>query len=179
MTMLPRVHFIETTMMRTLKPILANSKTLLKYMLMKITNVDELTLLLQKTASSQVKSRLALGSPGCLFFWCHHAGNGWIHRKIAVDCALMITSKGAVNPFCRPGQPSLLHSWHCWVLFLSDIIADSAQAEYCLTFNCVCVSVCVYMRGISISHIYNIPCESSRDPSNPIYSESKSSWLSF
>ena len=52
--MLPRVHFIETTMARTLnlKPILANSKTLLKDMLMNIVAVDELTLLLQKTAFS-------------------------------------------------------------------------------------------------------------------------------
>ena len=50
--MLPRVHFIETTMMRTLKPILANSKTLLKDMLMNIMTVNELTLLLQKTAFS-------------------------------------------------------------------------------------------------------------------------------
>ena len=55
--MLPRVHFIEPTMMRTLKPILANSKTLLKDMLMNIMTVDELTLLLQKTAFSLVKSR--------------------------------------------------------------------------------------------------------------------------
>ena len=71
--MLPRVHFIETTMMRTLDPILANSKTLLKDMLMNIMTVDDLTLLSQKTAFSIVKSRLAPGSPGCLFVRCHHA----------------------------------------------------------------------------------------------------------
>ena len=65
--MLPRVHFIETTMMRTLKPILANSKTLLKDMLMDILTVDELTLLLQKTAFSLVKSRLAQESLVSLF----------------------------------------------------------------------------------------------------------------
>ena len=33
-----------------------------------------------------VKSRLAQGSPGWLF-GCHHAKNGWTHRKIAVDSA--------------------------------------------------------------------------------------------
>ena len=43
-----------------------------------------------------VKSRLALGSPGCSFVR-YHAENGPIHRKIVVDCLLVITSK--VNLF--------------------------------------------------------------------------------
>ena len=40
---------------------------------------------------SVVKSRLALGPTGWLFV-CHHAENGLIHRKIVVDCPLLITS---------------------------------------------------------------------------------------
>ena len=47
--------------------------------------------LLQKTAFSLVKSRLALGSPGCSFvrsIGCHHAENGPIHRKMVVACPL-------------------------------------------------------------------------------------------
>ena len=40
---------------------------------------------LQKTAFSLVNSRLVLGSPGWLFVR-HHAENGPIQRKIAVDC---------------------------------------------------------------------------------------------
>ena len=55
--------------------------------------------ILQKTAFSQVKSRLALGSPGW-FFVRHHAENGPIHRKMLVDCPLLITSK--VKLFFRP-----------------------------------------------------------------------------
>ena len=50
-----------------------------------------------------VKSRLALGSPGCSFvrsFVCHHAENGPIHRKMVVACPLVITSK--VKFFFRP-----------------------------------------------------------------------------
>ena len=46
-----------------------------------------------------VKSRLLLGSPG----WsvgCFHAENGLIHRKMVVNCPIMITSK--VKPFSRP-----------------------------------------------------------------------------
>ena len=49
------------------------------------------SLLLQKTAFSLVKSRLALGSPGCSV-GRHHAENGPIHRQLAVDCPLVITS---------------------------------------------------------------------------------------
>ena len=48
-----------------------------------------------------VKSRLALGSPGWLL-GCHHAENGRKHRKIAVDCALMIKSKGETLSQTRP-----------------------------------------------------------------------------
>ena len=48
-----------------------------------------------------VKSRLALGSPGCLVV-CHHAENGPIHRKMVVACPLVITSK--VKFFFRPNK---------------------------------------------------------------------------
>ena len=57
---------------------------------------------LQKTEShtlTLVNSRLALGSPGCLV-GCHHAENGQIHRKMVVDCPLVITSK--LKPFSKP-----------------------------------------------------------------------------
>ena len=73
--------------------------------------------ILQKTAFSLVKSRLALGSPGWLFVCHHHAENGQVHRKRAVDCTLMITSKGETLFQTRSdieggiiGQASLLHS---------------------------------------------------------------------
>ena len=52
-----------------------------------------------------VKSRLALGSPGCLFvcsFVCHHAKNGPIRRKMVIDYPLVITSK--VKLFFRPDK---------------------------------------------------------------------------
>ena len=52
-----------------------------------------------------VKSRLALGSPGCSFvclFVRHHAENGPIHRKMVVDCPLVIISK--VKLFFRPDK---------------------------------------------------------------------------
>ena len=62
--------------------------------------------MLQKTAYlTLVKSRLALGSSGCSFvclFVCHHAENGPIHRKMVVDCPLVITSK--VKLFFRPDK---------------------------------------------------------------------------
>ena len=38
-----------------------------------------------------VKSRLALGSPGCLVV-CHHAKNGPIQRKMVIGGPLVITS---------------------------------------------------------------------------------------
>ena len=59
---------------------------------------------LQKTDShtlTLVKSRLALGSPGCLFIR-HHAENGPIHRKMDIACPLVITSK--VKFFFRPNK---------------------------------------------------------------------------
>ena len=52
-----------------------------------------------------VKSRLALGPPGCSFvcsFVRHHAENGPIHRKMVVACPLVITSK--VKFFFRPNK---------------------------------------------------------------------------
>ena len=52
---------------------------------------------------------------------CHHAKNGLIHRKMGVDCPLVILIS-KVKPFSGPDQErgiispaSLLHSWH-WVL---------------------------------------------------------------
>ena len=55
----------------------------------------------QKTAFSLVKSRLAIGSPGCPFVR-HHAENGQI-QKMAADVALMIASKGDILFQTRPG----------------------------------------------------------------------------
>ena len=60
--------------------------------------------LLQKTAFSLVKSRLALGSPGRSFVCRHHAENGPIHKKMVVGCPLVITS--IVKPFSRPDKTS-------------------------------------------------------------------------
>ena len=48
-----------------------------------------------------VKSRLALGSPGCSVVR-DHAENGPIHRKMVVACPLVITSK--VKFFFRPNK---------------------------------------------------------------------------
>ena len=68
---------------------------------------------------------------------------------------------------------------------IHDSIADSAQTEYCTTFHCsfVRVSVRAFVTGVTshISHIYKgiNAMLIIRDPSTPIYSESKSSWLSF
>ena len=74
---------------------------------------------LQKTAFSLVMStsRLALGSPG--WFGARHcAKNGLTHRKMAVDCALVITSRGeALSGKRLNGQASLLQSQRS-VLFL-------------------------------------------------------------
>ena len=58
--------------------------------------------ILQNTAFSLVKGRLALGSPGCRSFVRHHAENGPIHRKMVVDCPLVIISK--VKLFFRPDK---------------------------------------------------------------------------
>ena len=58
----------------------------------------------------------------CLFIWlfeCHHAENGQIHRKMAVDYLLVITFIGDTLFQTRPdqqwgkiGQASLSLSWH-------------------------------------------------------------------
>ena len=75
--------------------------------------------ILQKTAFSMVKSRLALGSPNRLvvrLVGCHHAENGLIPRKMVVDCPIVITSIGdtlfqtrQAQELGRIGQASLLH----------------------------------------------------------------------
>ena len=61
------------------------------------------------------------------------------------------------------------------------LIADSAQTEYCSTFHCSSVRSCVTGVTSHISHIYKgiNAMLIIRGPINPIYSESKSSWLSF
>ena len=53
---------------------------------------------------------------------CHYAENGLIHRKMVVDCPIVITSIYTFQ--ARPdqewgiiGQVSILHSWH-WVLYI-------------------------------------------------------------
>ena len=56
---------------------------------------DDQFQILQNTAFSLVKSRLALGSPCCLF-GCHHAENDRTHRRMAVNCPLATTSIGEV-----------------------------------------------------------------------------------
>ena len=43
------------------------------------------------SAFSLVKSRLALGSPGCLV-GCHHSKNGLMHGKMVAECPKVITS---------------------------------------------------------------------------------------
>ena len=75
--------------------------------------------LLQKTAFSLVKSRLALWDR--LVVWlspCQkYTGT---HRKMVVDCPLLITSIFQTRPDQRwriIGQSSLLHSWH-WISFV-------------------------------------------------------------
>ena len=50
-------------------------------------------IILQKTAFSLVKGRLALGSPGCSV-GRHHAENGPIHKKIVFGCPIVITTIG-------------------------------------------------------------------------------------
>ena len=52
----------------------------------------------EKTAFSLVKSRLVLGSPGCLV-GCHHAKNGLMHRKMVLECPKVITFTGADTLF--------------------------------------------------------------------------------
>ena len=66
-------------------------------------------------------------------------------------------------------------------VFHSFSIADSAQTEYCSTFHFPCVRAFVTGVTSHISHIYKGINATLiiRDPSTPIYSESKSSWLSF
>ena len=64
------------------------------------------------------------------------------------------------------------------------VIADSVQTEYCTTFLlsvCSCVRPCVTGVTSHISHIYKgiNAMLIIRDPSTPIFSESKSFWLSF
>ena len=58
---------------------------------------------------------------GCLFvIVCHHAENGWIRRKIAVDCTLMIKS--------WPDPNSLLHR-STLVLFIRLLLSQFSYME--------------------------------------------------
>ena len=50
-------------------------------------------IILQKTAFSLVKGRLALGGPSWLVVR-HHAEDGLIHKKIVIGCPLVITTIG-------------------------------------------------------------------------------------
>ena len=59
------------------------------------------TLIAKDCLLTLVKGRLALGLPGFLFVR-YHAENGPIHRKMVVDCALVIISK--VKLFFRPDK---------------------------------------------------------------------------
>ena len=60
-------------------------------------------------------------------------------------------------------------------------IADSFKLDTALLSYCPCVRSCVTGVTFHISHIYKgiSAMLIIRDPSTPIYSESKSSWLSF
>ena len=70
------------------------------------------SLKLQKTAFSLVKSRLALGSHGCLFVCRHHAENGPIHREMVVDCPLVISwSHPKWNHFTDLTRPGKMNEW--------------------------------------------------------------------
>ena len=55
-----------------------------------------------------VKGRLALGSPGCSFVR-DHVENGPIHRKMVVDCPLVIISK--VKLFSDQTRPGKRNEW--------------------------------------------------------------------
>ena len=69
---------------------------------------------------------------------------------------------------------------HTFYAHLSRI-ADPAQTGYCTTFHFPSVRSCVTGVTSHISHIYKgiNAMLIIRDPLTPIYSESKSSWLSF
>ena len=82
------------------------------------------------------------------------------------------------------GDLKLMNNGHVIATSRHVYIADSAQTEYCTTFPlsvCSCVRPCVTGVTSHISHIYKgiNAMLIIRDPSTPIYSESKSSWLSF
>ena len=66
------------------------------------TKIGTILLIAKDCLLTLVKGRLALGSPGCRSFVRHHAENGPIHRKMVVDCPLVIISK--VKLFFRPDK---------------------------------------------------------------------------
>ena len=59
---------------------------------------------LHKTAFSVVKSRLALGSPVVWSVAFHHAKSGLLHRKMVIDCPIVITSIGDTHFQTRQDQ---------------------------------------------------------------------------
>ena len=63
------------------------------------TKIGTILLIAKDCLLTLVKGRLALGSPGCSFVR-DHAENGPIHRKMVVNCPLVIVSK--VKLFFRP-----------------------------------------------------------------------------
>ena len=90
---------------------------------------------LQKTALSLVNSSLALRSRCCSFgcsFGCHHAENGQMHRKMVLECSIMINiHKWYPFPdqeWGKIGRASLFHSWH-WVLFFFLAVQDSSIGD--------------------------------------------------
>ena len=83
-------------------------------------------------------------------------------------------------PACSPQGHQCSCYWGRGTPGWQSFFADSVQTEYCPTFL---LSVCPSVTGVTshISHIYKgiNAMLIIRDPSTPIYSESKSSWLSF
>ena len=68
---------------------------------------------------------------GCSF-GCHHAENGPMHRKMVIDCPLVITSK--VKPFSRPGKTRkeewLVQTVFCLMLGLVRFTPQKIPMDY-------------------------------------------------
>ena len=119
-------------------------------------------------------------------YYNHHDHHDYHHHKLdhykldhhKLDAHLR-SSLEDVTQELRRLRPRTLRNF-CSLSFHVSI-ADSAQTEYCSTFHCSCVRPCVTGVTSHISHIYKgiNAILIIRDASTPIYSESKSSWLSF
>ena len=94
---------------------------------------------------------------------------------------LPVTKKSQRTCFILVPPKNLMTTLWLYGSTNKTVFADSVQTEYCSTFHCP--SVCLSVTGVTshISHIYKgiNAMLIIRDPSTPIYSESKSSWLSF